>query len=280
MPPHTRARARVDAAPLLARRALPLVPALALALAACGRETPPTSGAGTASPAASSSADGDERRAPAIAADPSAKDVPDGDRDPHHRPDLRLPPDAVLALLQQDNGEVAAARQRRAPLPPAQRRPSGARGRLAAILVCADAGLDLARVFRRAPEDVYWLCSPGPCVRSEEAALIVRAAREQEMSLAVILVHEGCASLSDDSASPLAESLRRRVAPARAIAADSGRSLALAYGLLQADLLLQSSADLAAMQAAGSFAVAVGVVQPSTGRIAWHTPWARPRPPR
>jgi carbonic anhydrase len=201
---------------------------------------------------------------------------------PIHRPNLFLPPRAALAHLRAGNAAyVLAARDGKSAPRPAPR-PSGAGRYVAAVVVCADATLDVPFLFGLAPEEVLLLSTPAANLTVEDTAVLERAAAQERLSLCVVLTHADCPSLAGGQAQTKAqEVLERSTARARELAARRGIPVAKAQALEQCEDLLAASAPLRALAKAGRFQVVPATVEPRTGAIHWHTTQAEelPLPP-
>ncbi|MBM3962061.1 MAG: hypothetical protein FJ306_09215, partial [Planctomycetes bacterium] len=86
---------------------------------------------------------------------------------PTHAPLPELPPLAALAHCQTGNAAHVRARASGKPVPTAADRPAGAGKYVCAVLVCADAGVDVPALMGLAPADVLLLAAPGPFASPE-----------------------------------------------------------------------------------------------------------------
>ncbi|GAB4142649.1 MAG: hypothetical protein Fur0037_09930 [Planctomycetota bacterium] len=189
---------------------------------------------------------------------------------PEHRPHLSCKPLVALDHLRSGNQLFRRALARHEPPPLSPERPSGAGRYVAAVLVCADAGIDAPHLFSLDSRDCLLLSNAGPCVSPEDVALLERAVDEEHLSLIVILTHDDCASLaSSEHGSPSRMSLARRTRSARDMARARGIPVAEAAARLEAEILCASSERLLERVRSGDLLVAPAVASPRDGAIRW-----------
>ena len=149
---------------------------------------------------------------------------------------------------------------------------------LAAIVVCADADLDLPKLFGRDATDLLILSSPGPLLRSAEISLIEHAVSEHQLSLCLVITHETCETLGRLRVGER-EGWIERLQPSTRLAELEGVSLGDAHGVLTARLLLESSAQLGQANKAGKFQVANLLLRRQGKRepleLRWRAAWSR-----
>lgn len=186
---------------------------------------------------------------------------------PTHAPQPTLHP--LLALQHCKNGNAAAtaaiALDRAMPKPAA--RPAGAGRWLAAVVICADADVDIAPLLGLARADVLLLSVPGPFVSPETTAMLERAVADERLSLVLILAHADCRTLQPN-ASP--DALTRRREALRAEAERQQQPLPKTLTQLQREQLLAASELLRAKQAAEELRIVPATLDPRTGVLQWH----------
>jgi carbonic anhydrase len=198
---------------------------------------------------------------------------------PVHAPQPVLPPAMALEHLRQGNARLRAALADGKQAPALLPRPGGAGRYVAAVLVCADAGVDAAALFGLLPKDVLLVSVPGAFASADITALLERAAQRERLSLCVVLTHADCASLAADQGPSTAGQLfARRSNPARDLA--SARRLPLEHGqaLLQKEQILALSESLRQLEREDRFRLVPASVDPSTLAITWHTTRAEELP--
>jgi carbonic anhydrase len=183
-----------------------------------------------------------------------------------HAPLPELPPLAALAHCQTGNAAHVRARASGKPAPAPADRPAGAGKYVCAVLVCADAGVDVPALLGLAPADLLMLAAPGPFASPETVALLERTVADHRLSLVVVLGHADCASLARR---PGGDALQRRRDAAHAEAQRRGEALPPTVARMQRDLLLASSDALQAKSTAGALRVLPATVEPATGAITW-----------
>lgn len=195
---------------------------------------------------------------------------------PAHRPHPQLPPAAALEHLRAGHRRVleqhrGADREATAPPP----RPAGAGRWVAAVVVCADADLDVAGLFQLERRDVLVLATPAAGLTAESVALLEHAVAEERLSLCVVLTHADCLALREPAAgtpaSPARLALQRSLAAARTRARERGVPLAQAQAETQCLDLLAASAPLQAAAEAGAFRAVAATVDPRSLALSWHT---------
>jgi carbonic anhydrase len=187
-----------------------------------------------------------------------------------HAPQPSLPPAAALQHLRLGHARAVAALARGAAAPPPLERPAGAGRHVAAVVVCADAGVDVPALFGLLPQDVLLFSNPGASAGADVVAALERAAAEERLSLCVLLTHAGCRALDPGGDSPSARALARAAEPARQHAAARQVALERAQALVQRESLLAASPALRALAAEDRFRVVPASVDPRTGAIVWH----------
>ena len=218
-----------------------------------------------------------------------AKPLPESKRPVVHRPRLGLL--SVDALRELQLGAARAqngiAEQEHES---SRRKPPGMGRYLAALIVCADANLDLLKLFDQDVEDLLILSSPGPLLHAAEVSMIEHAVSEHHLSLCVVITHQHCETLGKLRPGNK-EGWVERLQPSVTLAERRGISLEDAHGVIAAKLLLESSERLGKAQKAGKFQVASLLLRRQGKReppeLRWRATWSkRPfhsaasRPPR
>ncbi|MHC5063869.1 MAG: hypothetical protein ACYTG5_07830 [Planctomycetota bacterium] len=213
-----------------------------------------------------------------------------------HRPSLGLFPIDALQVMK--TGAAQAEREsRRRPEGSKQasqklsRKPEGAGRYLAAVVVCADADLDPAKIFGQRRKDLLILSSPGPRMEARDLALIERAVRKHRLSLCLVLTHEGCETLDQEPEDADEELWQRYLQATAELAAKHQVPMADAHAVSQSKLILAGSDLLNRAQQQGRFQVASVMLRsgPAEGefKLAWRAAWSqrpfdslRPKPGR
>ncbi|HLQ36181.1 MAG TPA: hypothetical protein VK348_00165 [Planctomycetota bacterium] len=189
-----------------------------------------------------------------------------------HRPRPELPPELALEHLRQGNVAFTASRKAGGRLPTPGERPAGAGRYLAAVVVCADAGIDVPALLSQWPEDLLLLSLPSTQVSAEAIAVLERAVTAERLSLCLVLTHAACPGLQAGKATtPAQELLERRTQPARALAQRRNLAVDKAQALLQRECLLAGSELLRQRSDDGKFRVVPASVDGKAGTITWHT---------
>ena len=189
---------------------------------------------------------------------------------PVHQPLPELPPRAALSHLRAGNllFRQALARHEGPQRPPA--RPAGAGRFVAAVVVCADAGVDAPYLFSLEPRDTLLLSTAAAQLGVGEVAQLERAVQQERLSLVVVLAHTDCDSLQPGPATtPAQRAAAQATAAARALAEQRQLPLAHAAALQSVETLLGSSELLTAQVEAGKLLVAPAAVDPKSGAITW-----------
>ncbi len=218
------------------------------------------------------------------------------DRPPLHRPRLGLFPIDALQVMKFGAAKAEAQSRRRQALTEqaaeqSSRKPEGAGRYLAAVVVCADADLDPAKIFGQKRTDLLILASPGPRIEARDLSLIERALRKHRLSLCLVLTHEGCETLSQRPEGEDEELWSRYLQATADLAAEHKVPMADAHGVSQSKLILAGSDLLNRARGEGRFQVASVMLRgnPSEGefKLAWRAAWSqrpfdslRPKPGR
>jgi carbonic anhydrase len=198
---------------------------------------------------------------------------------PVHAPQPVLPPAVALEHLRQGNARLRAAVADGRPAPALLPRPGGAGRYVAAVLVCADAGVDAAALFGLLPKDVLLVSVPGAFASADVTALLERAAQRERLSLCIVLTHAGCPSLAaDQGPSTAAQLFARRSNPARDLAAARRLPLEHSQALLQKEQILALSESLRQLEREDRFRIVPAAVDPSTLAITFFTTRAEEMP--
>lgn len=190
-------------------------------------------------------------------------------------PLLRVPdpvsPEQAFRLVQRGNRAYVENRGE-VPTPP---EPHLAGRYLAAVLHSPELPAPAARLLHARHRDIYALSSPGPQLRRQEVAALERLNRQHRLSLCVILVRDDDPYLDPGEAVPagMRAARARHLAACRKLCKEARIPLAAAHGMLQAELLWQSSEHLDRQRLRRRFQVAVGRVMPRSGAIEWLTHW-------
>jgi len=203
---------------------------------------------------------------------------------PHatHAPQPDLPPALVLSHLRRGNETAAAARAKGETPPRPRPRPAGGGRYICAVLVCADADLDVPALFGLHHRSVLVLSSPGPFVQPEAVALLEHFVSEERLPLVIVLTHPHCATTAiAPGKTPRQTALAARVAEVQRRARQFRHSLPRALARAQREMLLLSSGLMQHAVAADHLRVLPAEVDPKTQKITWHTTRADelPMPP-
>jgi len=198
---------------------------------------------------------------------------------PVHAPQPTLPPAVALEHLRQGNARLRIALADGKPAPAPLPRPGGAGRYVAAVLVCADAGVDAAALFGLLPRDVLLVSVPGAFASADVTALLERTAQRERLSLCVVLTHADCPSLAADQGPSTAGQLfARRSNPARDLASARRLPLEHSQALLQKEQILALSESLRQLEREDRFRIVPAAVDPQTLAITWHTTRAEELP--
>ena len=190
---------------------------------------------------------------------------------PTHAPLLTLPPLAAWAAVKAGNEALLAARASGKPPPKLADRPAGAGRYVCAVLVCADANIDLPALLGLQQKDVLLLSAPGPFVQPEVVALLEQTTRDERLPLVLVLGHPDCTTLSTRTGrTPQQDALARRLDAVRAEAQRTQTSLTKALVLMQREHLLAASDELREHVAKDELRVIPGEVDVRTGALVWH----------
>jgi carbonic anhydrase len=195
-----------------------------------------------------------------------------GPTPPVYQTHLQLPPVAALDHIRTGLARAQAARAKGMPIPAPLTRPSGAGRYIAAVLVCADADLDVPSLFGVLPKDLLVFRVPGAFASAEITALIEQAVANEKLSLCIVLTHTQCRSLEpDQGSSTAATALARRGEPARTVAQTRQLALPMAQAFVEREHLLSLSESLRAATAKDQLRIVAATADTKTQAITWHT---------
>lgn len=221
----------------------------------------------TTHPAASGAQPGVSTSAPGPGASADAKRG--ASAAPSHRPQPRLRPLAALQHLQAAAAQAAAATRHR-PAPratAAAERPAGAGRYVAAVVVCADADLDLGATFGVPRADLLVLQTAGGLLDRDDIALLEHFAASERLSLIVLLGHADCTARQVHGKTRAQAGLAARL---RALADGvPGEVAPIAQLQRQRDALLGASETLSGLAQDDQLRVVVAQLA-ADGAIGWH----------
>ncbi len=186
---------------------------------------------------------------------------------PTHAPQPVLHPLLAWQHVKAGNAAAVAAIAARQPLPAPRERPAGAGRYVCAVLVCADAGADVAPLLGLQRADVLLLTAPGPFATPETIALLERTVAAERLSLLLVLGHADCPLLREHGAPDV---LTRRLDAVRAEAARRGSNVPKTLVQLQREHVLAASDSLRERAAKDAFRVLPALLDPRRGVLQWH----------
>lgn len=188
---------------------------------------------------------------------------------PTHAPQPVVPPLLLFEHVQNANTAVARAIADRQPLQPPGARPAGAGRYLCAVVVCADADVDMPTLLGMHRHDVLLISTPGPFVLPEAVALLERAVREDRLGLILLVGHDGCRTLQPLPPGQPADALSRRSAAVVAEAERRRLPLTKAFLQMQREHLVAASDLLRRRLADDTLRIMPTAIDPRTGRCTW-----------
>jgi hypothetical protein len=189
---------------------------------------------------------------------------------PTHAPQPTLHPLLAWQHVKAANAAAVAALAAGAPLPSPPQRPAGAGRYVCAVLVCADADVDVAPLLGLRRADVLLVGAPGPFASAEDVALVERAVVAERLSLLLVLGHADCRALAGGTGDTARDALARRFDAVRDAAARRGGDVPKTLVQLQREHVLAASDLLRERAANDAFRVLPAVLEPRTGVLAWH----------
>jgi len=213
-------------------------------------------------------------KTPGPAADPARTQLPP----PQHAPQPILPPATALAWLRAAHARPRPTGTHAPGADPVPARPPAAGRYVTAVLVCADADVDVPRLLGLPARDVLLFSTPGGFADAEIAAALERAATVERLSLCLLLTHRDCASLAAKANTPATQALARRAAATHEFAASRRLPLEQAQALRQRELLLSLSEPLRALANEDRLRLVPASVDARTQDITWHTTRAEELP--
>lgn len=199
---------------------------------------------------------------------PSAAEQKRGSPTPAtHAPLPTLHPLLAWEHVKRGNAAAVQARAAQQPLPAPAERPAGAGRYLCAVLLCADADVDIASLLGLPRQDVLLLSVPGPFATPETTDLLERTVADERLSLVLVVTHADCRSLAE-RAKP--DALSRRLAALRAEAARRQQPLPKTLAQLQRDQLLAASTFLRERSERVELRILPATLDGKTGALAWH----------
>ena len=191
---------------------------------------------------------------------------------PVYQTHLQLPPVAALDHLRTSLARTQEAKAKGTAAPTPLPRPSGAGRYIAAVLVCADADLDVPTLFGVLPKDLLVFRVPGAFASAEITALLEQAVANEKLSLCVVLKHTQCRSLEPDQGNSTAgAALARRGEPARSVAQTRHLALPMAQAFVEREHLLSLSETLRAASAKDQLRIVAATADTKSQAITWHT---------
>jgi hypothetical protein len=168
---------------------------------------------------------------------------------PTHAARFELEPAALLRFVEDSYARAPRARDKSEPVPAPLPRPSGAGRYVCAVISCADAGIEPARVLGLDPSFVLVIQNAGAMADRDAADLLAWAQKEHDLSLCFVLSHERCASLGatsgtrDAAAQQTTRRAEERSRAAREVAAARRIRMSAAHAMVQREQLLAALAD-------------------------------------
>ncbi|MDO8348624.1 MAG: hypothetical protein Q7T30_00190, partial [Planctomycetota bacterium] len=190
---------------------------------------------------------------------------------PTHAPQPELPPAVAFDHVRAGNTACAAARKAGDPPPVVKPRPAGAGRYVCAVIVCADADLDLPTLLGLRRSDVLLISTPGPFVQQETVALLERCVAEERLSLVLVLSHTHCATLqARPGITPRQDALTQRLVAVQKSPYAANLPLGKAMVLAQRQMLLLSSDLLEQRAGKDQLRVVPGEIDTGSHTITWH----------
>lgn len=189
---------------------------------------------------------------------------------PTHAPQPALPPMVAWLHVEQGNRSARQAIAARQPLPEPADRPAGAGRYVCAVLVCADADLDLGPLLGLQRRSVLVIAVPGPFADPASLALLERTFAAERFPLLLVLGHAHCRTLAPNPAGGAPDAIEQRLERARAEAKHRQWSLTRSLLLLQREQLLAASDPLRAAVARDQLRVLPAELDDRTGALTWH----------
>lgn len=212
---------------------------------------------------------------------PTAEQKRGSQEAPTHAPQPEAPPALVLQWLRDYHAAWAAAASTGKTPPPAPPRPAGAGRHVCAVIVCADADVEVAPMLGLDRKDVLVLALPGPFVSPEAVALLEHAVTEERLSLVVVLSHADCTTAELSATEGPRKTLADRVARMRARAVQVRRAFAQVLARAEAEQVVAASKVMQEAVAADRLRVVAAELEDAVPRITWHASRAdaMPMPP-
>ena len=189
---------------------------------------------------------------------------------PTHAPQPALPPLVAWLHCKQGNQNAQTALAQGRPLPAPAERPAGAGRYVCAVLLCADADVDIAPLLGLQRNDVLVIAAPGPFATPETQALLERTFAAERFPLLLVVGHDRCRTLAARPVQLPVDAIDRRVEAARAEAARRQQPLAKAMLLWQREQLLAGSDLLRAAVARDDLRILPAELATATGALTWH----------
>jgi len=190
---------------------------------------------------------------------------------PTHAPKPELPPAIAFDHIRSGNTACTAARKAGDTQPAPRQRPAGAGRYVCAVLVCADADLDVPTLLGLRRSDLLLISTPGPFVQPETVALLERLVADERLSLVLVLSHTNCATLAArPGISPRQDALAQRLEAVRKSAVAAHQPLGKSMVLAQRQMLLLSSELLQQRATGDQLRVIPGEIDLSSLAITWH----------
>ncbi len=181
-----------------------------------------------------------------------------------------LPPLLAWQHVKDANAAVAKARTAGTPAPPLPARPAGAGRYVCAVLVCADADVDVPALLGLRRADVLLVSTPGPFANPESLALIERVAAAEHVPLLLVLGHADCRTIAARAADTPPDTLSRRTDAARAEAERRQQPLPKTLVQLQREHLLAASDLLRERVLRDELRILPGTIDGKSHAISWH----------
>lgn len=189
---------------------------------------------------------------------------------PTHAPQPELPPLVAWLHVKQGNQAAQQAFAKRQPLPLPATRPAGGGRYLCAVLICADADVDIAPLLGLQRRDVLVIAVPGPFTDPLVQTLLERTFAAEGFPLLLMLGHDHCRTLAPRPPTALRDAIDRRIDHAAAEANRRQLSLGKALLLQQREQLLAASDQLRAAVGNNNLRVLPAELNGKTGALVWH----------
>lgn len=189
---------------------------------------------------------------------------------PTHAPQPVLPPLVAWLHVKQGNQTAQQAIGKGRPLPAPAERPAGGGRYVCAVLICADADVDIAPLLGLRRSDVLVIAVPGPFTDPVVQALLERTFAAERFPLLLVLGHDRCRTLAPRQGAAPRDAIDRRVEHAAAEAQRRQLSLAKALLLQQREQLLAASDRLRAAVAKDDLRVLPAELDSKSGALRWH----------